>query len=104
MEYTPSPRVFSLSNILKPIIMYRCRFCSNPLCSLRVRAPTLMSWRCREGVGESDDGFLVAKNPSFGIPDGMRHSSFVREDREFMALGTKSVDLSSISEPPKIER
>ncbi|KAM1456149.1 hypothetical protein ACFX10_005286 [Malus domestica] len=51
-------------------------------------------------LDEDDDGFLVAENPSFGIPDGRRHSSFVREDREFVALGRKSVDVSSISGPP----
>ncbi|KAM1423212.1 hypothetical protein ACFX2I_005256 [Malus domestica] len=39
-------------------------------------------------LDEDDDGFLVAENPSF-----------VREDRE-VALGRKSVDVSSISGPP----
>ncbi|KAM1033525.1 hypothetical protein FF1_037007 [Malus domestica] len=51
-------------------------------------------------LDEDDDGFLVAENPSFGIPDGRRHSSFVREEREFVSLGRKSVDVSSISGPP----
>lgn len=62
-------------------------------------------------LDEDDDGFLVAENPSFGIPDGRRHSSFVREDRhssfgssdrEFVALGRKSVDVSSLTfQPPR---
>ncbi|PQQ18396.1 ankyrin repeat domain-containing protein 13B [Prunus yedoensis var. nudiflora] len=54
-------------------------------------------------LDEDDDGFLVAENPSFGIPDGRRHSSFVREDREFAALGRKSVDVSSMAAaaPPR---
>ncbi|XP_050367759.1 uncharacterized protein LOC126786091 [Argentina anserina] len=51
-------------------------------------------------LDEDDDGFLVAENPSlFGVPDGRRHSSFVREDREFVSLGRKSVDLTF--QPPR---
>ncbi|XP_062013516.1 uncharacterized protein LOC133729906 [Rosa rugosa] len=51
-------------------------------------------------LDEDDDGFLVAENPSmFGIPDGRRHSSFIREDREFVALGRKSVDVTF--QPPR---
>ncbi|PRQ28420.1 putative ankyrin repeat domain-containing protein [Rosa chinensis] len=51
-------------------------------------------------LDEDDDGFLVAENPSmFGIPDGRRHSSFVRDDREFVALGRKSVDVTF--QPPR---
>ncbi|KAL6200958.1 hypothetical protein ACLB2K_024673 [Fragaria x ananassa] len=51
-------------------------------------------------LDEDDDGFLVAENPSlFGVPDGRRHSSFVREDREFVSLGRKSVDVTF--QPPR---
>ncbi|RDY09576.1 Ankyrin repeat domain-containing protein 13C, partial [Mucuna pruriens] len=55
-------------------------------------------------LDEDDDGFLVAENPSFGIPasgsDKRRHSSFVREEREWVPLGRKSVDLPSVSVAP----
>ncbi|XP_057433324.1 uncharacterized protein LOC130726111 [Lotus japonicus] len=48
-------------------------------------------------LDEDEDGFLVAENPSFGIPvgdcDKRRHSSFVREDREWVPQGRKSVDM-----------
>ncbi|TKY72166.1 Ankyrin repeat domain-containing protein 13C [Spatholobus suberectus] len=58
-------------------------------------------------LDEDEDGFLVAENPSFGIPasnaDKRRHSSFVREEREWVPLGRKSVDLPSVSAaaPPR---
>lgn len=55
-------------------------------------------------LDEDDDGFLVAENPNFGIPDRRRHSSFVREEREFVALGRKSVDVPSVmaaAPPPR---
>ncbi|XP_015885449.4 uncharacterized protein LOC107420896 [Ziziphus jujuba] len=64
-------------------------------------------------LDEDDDGFLVAENPDFGIPDKRRHSSFVREerhssfvreDREFVTLGRKSVDLPSVVAPPPHRR
>ncbi|KAH7545741.1 hypothetical protein FEM48_Zijuj01G0126000 [Ziziphus jujuba var. spinosa] len=64
-------------------------------------------------LDEDDDGFLVAENPNFGIPDKRRHSSFVREerhssfvreDREFVTLGRKSVDLPSVVAPPPHRR
>ncbi|KAJ6769551.1 ANKYRIN REPEAT FAMILY PROTEIN [Salix purpurea] len=49
---------------------------------------------------EDDDGFLVAENPSFlnfefnnGNESKRRHSSFVREEREFVSVGRKSVDI-----------
>ncbi|KAF9672077.1 hypothetical protein SADUNF_Sadunf11G0003300 [Salix dunnii] len=49
---------------------------------------------------EDDDGFLVAENPSFlnfefnnGNDSKRRHSSFVREEREFVSVGRKSVDI-----------
>ncbi|PON89555.1 hypothetical protein TorRG33x02_146990 [Trema orientale] len=32
---------------------------------------------------------------SLRVPDPRRHNSFVREDREFVALGRKSMDVSS---------
>ncbi|XP_065879205.1 uncharacterized protein [Euphorbia lathyris] len=51
-------------------------------------------------LDEDDDGFLVAENPSFGFnSDKRRHSSFVREDREWVTVGRKSVDIipSSVS-------
>jgi len=58
-------------------------------------------------LDEDEDGFLVAENPSFGIPaasnsndDKRRHSSFVREEREWVPVGRKSVDLPSISVAP----
>ncbi|BAT87464.1 hypothetical protein VIGAN_05083400 [Vigna angularis var. angularis] len=58
-------------------------------------------------LDEDEDGFLVAENPSFGIPaacnsnaDKRRHSSFVREEREWVPVGRKSVDLPSISMAP----
>ncbi|CAJ2658359.1 unnamed protein product [Trifolium pratense] len=56
-------------------------------------------------LDEDEDGFLVAENPSFGMPmktDKRRHSSFVREDREWVPLGRKSVDMpSGIMQPPR---
>ena len=44
---------------------------------------------------DDDDGFLVAKNLSFGFPsaDQRRHSSFVREEREWVTVPRKSVDV-----------
>ncbi|KAK7412670.1 hypothetical protein VNO78_04208 [Psophocarpus tetragonolobus] len=56
-------------------------------------------------LDEDEDGFLVAENPSFGIPassnsDKRRHSSFVREDREWVPMGRKSVDLPSVAVAP----
>ncbi|XP_027338653.1 ankyrin repeat domain-containing protein 13C-like [Abrus precatorius] len=57
-------------------------------------------------LDEDEDGFLVAENPSFGMPlggsDKRRHSSFVREEREWVPLGRKSVDLPSVTvQPPR---
>ncbi|KAK7348448.1 hypothetical protein VNO80_23006 [Phaseolus coccineus] len=53
-------------------------------------------------LDEDDDGFLVAENPNFGfpMPDKRRHSSFVREEREWVPMGRKSVDLTSVTVPP----
>ncbi|XP_028782932.1 LOW QUALITY PROTEIN: ankyrin repeat domain-containing protein 13C-like [Neltuma alba] len=53
-------------------------------------------------LDEDEDGFLVAENPSFGLsmPDRRRHSSFVREEREWVPMGRKSVDLPSMAAPP----
>ncbi|XP_059439906.1 uncharacterized protein LOC132172424 [Corylus avellana] len=45
-------------------------------------------------LDEDDDGFLVCENPNFGLSsDRRRHSSFVREEREWVALPRKSVDV-----------
>ncbi|KAK7264469.1 hypothetical protein RJT34_32078 [Clitoria ternatea] len=57
-------------------------------------------------LDEDDDGFLVAENPNFGFPmqDKRRHSSFVREEREWIPMGRKSVDLSSMAAPPPPRR
>ncbi|XP_021650133.2 uncharacterized protein LOC110642397 isoform X2 [Hevea brasiliensis] len=59
-------------------------------------------------LDEDDDGFLVAENPNFGFNDDRRrHSSFVREEREWVTLGRKSVDiipsssLSAMSAPQR---
>jgi hypothetical protein len=54
-------------------------------------------------LDEDDDGFLVAENPSFGFPssDQRRHSSFVREEREWVTVARKSVDVPSVTAPPK---
>uniref|UniRef100_A0A7N0UII3 Ankyrin repeat domain-containing protein n=1 Tax=Kalanchoe fedtschenkoi TaxID=63787 RepID=A0A7N0UII3_KALFE len=52
-------------------------------------------------LDEDDDGFLVAENPEFLNlnPDLRRHSSFVREEKEWFTAGRKSVDFipSSVS-------
>ncbi|KAL0286205.1 UNVERIFIED_CONTAM: hypothetical protein Sangu_2743900 [Sesamum angustifolium] len=44
---------------------------------------------------ESDDGFIVAENPRYSVCNDRqrRHSSFVREDREFVTVSRKSVDI-----------
>ncbi|XP_010533813.1 PREDICTED: ankyrin repeat domain-containing protein 13C [Tarenaya hassleriana] len=54
-------------------------------------------------LDEDDDGFLVAENPSFLAPvpppstqparPQRRHSSFVREDRDWISVGRQSVDV-----------
>ncbi|XP_057764897.1 uncharacterized protein LOC130985795 [Salvia miltiorrhiza] len=44
---------------------------------------------------ESDEGFIVAENPRFSDRQ-RRHSSFVREDREFVTVSRKSVDIIPI--------
>ena len=46
-------------------------------------------------LDEDNDGFLVAENPSFGFPsaDQGRHGSFVREEREWVTVPRKSVEL-----------
>lgn len=43
----------------------------------------------------SDDGFIVAENPRFSVSGDYqrRHSSFVGEDREFVSVSRKSVDI-----------
>ena len=46
-------------------------------------------------LDEDNDGILVAENPSFGFPsaDQRRHGSFVREEREWVTVPRKSVEL-----------
>ncbi|KAF8409576.1 hypothetical protein HHK36_005653 [Tetracentron sinense] len=44
---------------------------------------------------DAEEGFLVAEIPNSGNSDRRRHSSFVREDREFVTFGRKSVDIPS---------
>ncbi|KAE8656533.1 arogenate dehydratase/prephenate dehydratase 1 [Hibiscus syriacus] len=44
-------------------------------------------------LDENEDGFLVCENPNFGMPDRRRHGNFVREDREWILVGRKSVDV-----------
>jgi hypothetical protein len=45
-------------------------------------------------LDEDDDGFLVCENPNFGLSSNrQRHSSFVREEREWVTLPRKSVDV-----------
>ncbi|XP_030457068.2 uncharacterized protein LOC115677956 isoform X2 [Syzygium oleosum] len=55
-------------------------------------------------LDEDDDGFLVAENPQFmfsnssnNSSDRRRHSSFVREEREWVHVGRKSVDVVPFS-------
>ncbi|GMI91467.1 hypothetical protein like AT1G62050 [Hibiscus trionum] len=54
-------------------------------------------------LDEDEDGFLVCENPNFAMPDSRRHSSFVREDREWISVGRKSVDVvfPSSAAPPR---
>lgn len=43
---------------------------------------------------DSDEGFLVCENPRFSVSDNRRrHSSFVREERDFISVSRKSVDI-----------
>ncbi|CAH2047971.1 unnamed protein product [Thlaspi arvense] len=55
-------------------------------------------------LDEDDDGFLVAENPNFLAPPPprpqRRHSSFVREDRDWISVGRKSVDVYPSAAPP----
>lgn len=56
-------------------------------------------------LDEDDDGFLVAENPSFGFNvgnnDRRRHSSFVREERDFVTVRRKSVDIIPSAAMPR---
>ena len=54
-------------------------------------------------LDEDNDGFLVAENPSFGFPfaDQRRHSSFVREEREWVTVPRKSVDVLLVMTLPR---
>lgn len=54
-------------------------------------------------LDEDDEGFLVAENPSFLAPpprSQRRHSSFVKEDRDWISVGRKSVDVYPSAAPP----
>ncbi|KAJ8761831.1 hypothetical protein K2173_004680 [Erythroxylum novogranatense] len=56
-------------------------------------------------LDEDGDGFLVAENPSFGFnSDRRRHSSFVREERELVTVGRKSVDIFPSSSSSSSQR
>ncbi|XP_044461579.1 ankyrin repeat domain-containing protein 13C-like isoform X2 [Mangifera indica] len=45
-------------------------------------------------LDEDDDGFFVAENPSLNFNvERRRHSSFVREERDWVTVGRKSVDI-----------
>ena len=54
-------------------------------------------------LDEDNDGFLVAENPSFGFPsaDQRRHGSFVREEREWVTVPRKSVDVLLVMTLPR---
>lgn len=57
-------------------------------------------------LDEDDDGFLVAENPNFEFNnDKRRHSSFVREERDWITVGRNSVDIipstAAMSAPPR---
>ncbi|XP_043689136.1 ankyrin repeat domain-containing protein 13C-like [Telopea speciosissima] len=54
---------------------------------------------------DAEDGFLVAEYPNFGLPppsDRRRHSSFVREEREWVSLSRKSVDIPDRRRIPSV--
>ncbi|KAG8365398.1 hypothetical protein BUALT_Bualt18G0100500 [Buddleja alternifolia] len=44
---------------------------------------------------DSDEGFIVAENPRFSVSNNRRrrHSSFVKEERDFTAVSRQSVDI-----------
>ncbi|XP_028054863.1 ankyrin repeat domain-containing protein 13C isoform X1 [Camellia sinensis] len=50
---------------------------------------------------DAEEGFLVAENPQFAFSSDnrRRHSSFVREDRDFVPMSRKSVDVPSLAMP-----
>ena len=54
-------------------------------------------------LNEDDDSFLIAENPSFGFPsvDQRRHSSFFRENGEWVTVPRKSVGVPSVTAPPQ---
>uniref|UniRef100_A0A7N2LX61 Ankyrin repeat domain-containing protein n=1 Tax=Quercus lobata TaxID=97700 RepID=A0A7N2LX61_QUELO len=54
-------------------------------------------------LDEDDDSFLVAENPSFRFPstNQRRHSRFVREEREWVTVPRKSVDVPSVTVLPR---
>lgn len=50
---------------------------------------------------DEEEGFLVAENFELPCDDKRRHSSFVREEREWVSVGRKSVDIN-FSPPSKV--
>ncbi|KAI7999840.1 Ankyrin repeat domain-containing protein 13C-B [Camellia lanceoleosa] len=52
---------------------------------------------------DAEEGFLVAENPQFAFSSDnrRRHSSFVREDRDFVPMSRKSVDVPSLAMPDR---
>ncbi|GAB2301077.1 hypothetical protein Dimus_035111 [Dionaea muscipula] len=61
---------------------------------------------------ETEEGFLVAESPNFGVAgdrrhssyvgEGRRHSSFVRSEREWVSVSRKSVDINLTSDRRRI--
>lgn len=43
---------------------------------------------------DEEEGFLVAENFEFAYEEKRRHSSFVKEEREWVSVGRKSVDIN----------
>ncbi|GAB4856872.1 hypothetical protein Ancab_014791 [Ancistrocladus abbreviatus] len=80
------------------------------------KTETVREWKAKilplELDEDSEEGFLVAENPSFGsnFSDRQRHSSFISEDvsrrnnsfvrseREWVTMSRKSVDINLTSE------
>ncbi|KAF5960557.1 hypothetical protein HYC85_001766 [Camellia sinensis] len=52
---------------------------------------------------DAEEGFLVAENPQFAFSSDnrRRHSSFVGEDRDFVPMSRKSVDVPSLAMPDR---
>ncbi|XP_057499390.1 uncharacterized protein LOC130783666 [Actinidia eriantha] len=53
-------------------------------------------------LDEDADGFLVAENPQFSSSDNRRrHSSFIREEKDFFLVSRNSVDVPSMVVPER---